>query len=244
MNNSHYFCRKNNQQTMNRRDTLKLLGSLPLMAFGTTRVSASEHEAVKASAQSPKNIVLISADGMGVCQWQAAMVAAHGKLNLGRMQSAGLLTTNPADVFCGDAPSHSTALATGVNSHKGAVSVDMDNKPVKTITELLKEQGLAVGIVSANTLVEGSIVPFIGHAQNRMATEALTASLLPGQRTDMRWCVRLSDRSRSRSPPPLRRSATGAISRWRRTIRWRLCRPPSTTRDCGLCTPPDGSLSA
>lgn len=163
---------------MNRRDTLKLLGSLPLMAFGTTRVSASEHEAVKASAQSPKNIVLISADGMGVCQWQAAMVAAHGKLNLGRMQSAGLLTTNPADVFCGDAPSHSTALATGVNSHKGAVSVDMDNKPVKTITELLKEQGLAVGIVSANTLVEGSIVPFIGHAQNRMATEALTASMV------------------------------------------------------------------
>ncbi|MDO4185688.1 MAG: alkaline phosphatase [Bacteroidales bacterium] len=163
---------------MNRRDTLKLLGSLPLMAFGTTRVSASEHEAVKASAQSPKNIVLISADGMGVCQWQAGMIAAKGKMNLSRMQSAGLLTTNPADVFCGDAPSHSTALATGVNSHKGAVSVDMDNKPVKTITELLKEQGLAVGIVSANTLVEGSIVPFIGHAQNRMATEALTASLV------------------------------------------------------------------
>lgn len=162
---------------MDRRESLKLLGSLPLMAFGATRASASEHKGMKATA-TPKNIVLISADGMGVCQWQAAMVAAHGKLNLGRMQSAGLLTTNPADVFCGDAPSHSTALATGVNSHKGAVSVDMDNKPVKTITELLKEQGLAVGIVSANTLVEGSIVPFIGHAQNRMATEALTASLV------------------------------------------------------------------
>lgn len=162
---------------MDRRESLKLLGSLPLMVFGATRASASEHKGTKATA-TPKNIVLISADGMGVCQWQAAMVAAHGKLNLGRMQSAGLLTTNPADVFCGDAPSHSTALATGVNSHKGAVSVDMDNKPVKTITELLKEQGLAVGIVSANTLVEGSIVPFIGHAQNRMATEALTASLV------------------------------------------------------------------
>ena len=160
---------------MNRRDTLKLLGSLPLMAFGATRVNASEHQITKTGAQSPKNIVLISADGMGVCQWQAGMVAAKGKMNLSRMQSAGLLTTNPLDVFCGDAPSHSTALATGVNSHKGAVSVDMDNKPLKTITELVKEKGLAMGIVSANSLVEGSIVPFVGHAQNRMAVEALTA---------------------------------------------------------------------
>ena len=160
---------------MNRRDTLKLLGSLPLMAFGATRVNASEHQITKTGAQNPKNIVLISADGMGVCQWQAGMVAAKGKMYLSRMQSAGLLTTNPLDVFCGDAPSHSTALATGVNSHKGAVSVDMDNKPLKTITELVKENGLAVGIVSANSLVEGSIVPFVGHAQNRMAVEALTA---------------------------------------------------------------------
>ena len=120
---------------MNRRNTLKLLGSLPLMAFGATRVNASEHQITKTGAQNPKNIVLISADGMGVCQWQAAMVAAHGKLNLGRMQSAGLLTTNPADVFCGDAPSHSTALATGVNSHKGAVSVDMDNVVLSSVID-------------------------------------------------------------------------------------------------------------
>ena len=160
---------------MNRRNTLKLLGSLPLMAFGATRVNASEHQITKTGAQNPKNIVLISADGMGVCQWQAGMVAAKGKMNLSRMQSAGLLTTNPLDVFCGDAPSHSTALATGVNSHKGAVSVDLDNKPLKTITELVKEKGLAMGIVSVNSLVEGSIVPFVGHAQNRMAVEALTA---------------------------------------------------------------------
>mgnify|MGYP002855272228 FL=1 len=159
---------------------MKLLGSLPLMAFGATRVNAAEREETHTTSQNPKNIVLISADGMGVSQWQAAMVAAHGKLNLGRMQSAGLLTTNPLDVFCGDAPSHSTALATGVNSHKGAVSVDMNNMPLKTITELVKEKSLAVGIVSANSLVEGSIVPFVGHASNRMAVEELTAGYVEG----------------------------------------------------------------
>lgn len=165
---------------MNRRESLKLLGSLPLLAFGASHVSASEHTNAKANAKSPKNIVLVSADGMGVCQWQAGMIAAKGKLNLIRMQSAGLVTTNPADVFCGDAPSHSTALATGFNSKKGAVSVDLDNKPIKNITELVKEKGMAAGIVSANSLVEGSIVPFVGHAPNRMALEPLTAGFVDG----------------------------------------------------------------
>ena len=165
---------------MNRRESLKLLGSLPLLAFGASHVSASEHTNAKANAKSPKNIVLVSADGMGVCQWQAGMIAAKGKLNLSRMQSAGLVTTNPADVFCGDAPSHSTALATGFNSKKGAVSVDLDNKPIKNITELVKEKGMAAGIVSANSLVEGSIVPFVGHAPNRMALEPLTAGFVDG----------------------------------------------------------------
>lgn len=165
---------------MNRRESLKLLGSLPLLAFGASHVNASEHTNTKANAKSPKNIVLVSADGMGVCQWQAGMIAAKGKLNLSRMQSAGLVTTNPADVFCGDAPSHSTALATGFNSKKGAVSVDLDNKPIKNITELVKEKGMAAGIVSANSLVEGSIVPFVGHAPNRMALEPLTAGFVDG----------------------------------------------------------------
>ena len=165
---------------MNRRESLKLLGSLPLLAFGASHVRASEHTTARANAQRPKNIVLISADGMGICQWQAGMIAAKGKLNLNRMQIAGLVTTNPADVFCGDAPSHSTALATGFNSKKGAVSVDLDNKPIKNITELVKEKGMAAGIVSANSLVEGSIVPFVGHAPNRMALEPLTAGFVDG----------------------------------------------------------------
>ena len=165
---------------MNRRESLKLLGSLPLLAFGASHVRASEHTTAQAIAQRPKNIVLISADGMGICQWQAGMIAAKGKLNLSRMQIAGLVTTNPADVFCGDAPSHSTALATGFNSKKGAVSVDFDGKPLKTITELVKENGMAAGIVSANSLVEGSIVPFVGHAPNRMALEPLTAAMVDG----------------------------------------------------------------
>lgn len=162
---------------MKRRETLKLLGSIPFVAFGgINSVEAKQIEKSKQTfAVSPKNIILVLADGMGVAQWQAGAIGNGGSLNVGRMTHTGLLTTNPLDNFCGDAPSHCTALACGVNSHKGAVGVDKDDKPVKNIIEMAKEAGIATGIVSSNTLVEGSNVPFIGHSKNRMMTDEITA---------------------------------------------------------------------
>ena len=40
---------------------------------------------------------------------------------------------------------------------------------------MAKEAGIATGIVSSNTLVEGSNVPFVGHTKNRMMTDEITA---------------------------------------------------------------------
>lgn len=153
------------------------MGSIPFLAFGGVAATQAENapRGKKAFAATPKNIVLFISDGMGVAQWQAGAIANGGKLNVGKMTNTGLITTNPCDTFCGDAPSHCTALACGVNSHQGAVGVDKDNNPVKNIIELAKEAGIATGIVSSNTLVEGSNVPFIGHTQNRMMTDQITA---------------------------------------------------------------------
>ena len=162
---------------MKRRESLKVLGSIPFLSFGGINfVEAKQIERSRqAFAASPKNIILVLADGMGVAQWQAGAIGNGGSLNVGRMTHTGLMTTNPLDNFCGDAPSHCTALACGINSHKGAVGVDKDDKPVKNIIEMAKEAGIATGIVSSNTLVEGSNVPFIGHSKNRMMTEEIGA---------------------------------------------------------------------
>lgn len=166
---------------MNRRESLKILASLPFMAMGQQALASENKNGAAQAAPSEgkaKDVVIILADGMGIPQWQAAAVYANGNLNVLRMGNMGLTTTNPTDVFCGDAPSHSTALATGVNSKKGAVSVDPSGKPTTTIMELAKKAGLAAGIVSANSLFEGSVVPFAGHAASRMQTEALSASMV------------------------------------------------------------------
>ena len=58
---------------MKRRESLKVLGSIPFLSFGGINfVEAKQIERSRqAFAASPKNIILVLADGMGVAQWQA-----------------------------------------------------------------------------------------------------------------------------------------------------------------------------
>lgn len=130
------------------------------------------------NGQKGTNVILFIGDGMSLAQWETGMIMSEAPLNIEKMHSIGIVQTNPLRDFNGDGPSHGTAIATGVNSHKGAVSVDNGDKPVKSIIEYASENGLATGIVSANTLFEGSIVPFVAHVKSRMQTEEIAKAYI------------------------------------------------------------------
>ena len=114
------------------------------------------------------NIILFIGDGMSLAHWQTGMIMSDDSLNIERMPTIGIVQTNPLTGFNGDAPSHGTAMATGVRTRKGAVGIDADGKPLKTLIDYAKEQRMATGIVSANSLMEGSLAPFVAHVENRM----------------------------------------------------------------------------
>lgn len=160
---------------MKRRDTLKVLASLPLMGLTQSQsvmAATKTNEAVK----SARNLILISADGMGSCQWQAPGIIRKSPLSVMGMEHCCLVDTLPLNKINGDAPSHCTALGSGVATNSGFVGLDPEGKPVKNLMEYAKEWGMARGIVSANSLVEGSIVPFVAHVRNRMMVEPITAA--------------------------------------------------------------------
>ena len=117
------------------------------------------------------NIILFIGDGMSIAQWQTGMIMSDTPLNIERMHSVGMVTTNSSTDFNGDGPSHGPAIASGRNTRKGAVGISPDGKPLKSIVEYASENGLATGIVSANTLLEGSIAPFVAHVESRMQTK-------------------------------------------------------------------------
>ena len=126
---------------------------------------------LQAKDAEPRNIILFIGDGMSLAQWQTGMIMSDKPLNIERMRSVGIVRTNSLTDFNGDGPSHGTAIASGVNTRKGTVGLDSDGKPVKSIMEYAAENQIATGVVSANTLLEGSIAPFVAHVESRMQTE-------------------------------------------------------------------------
>lgn len=129
-------------------------------------------------SQDNKNIILIVGDGMSVAQWHAGLIANKGQLNLNKFKNVGFLLTHTTNSLNGGAPDHGTALATGIKSYNGAVSVDVDTLPIRSIIEYSEEKGISTGIVSANTLLEGGVAPFVAHEANRMQMENIAASYL------------------------------------------------------------------
>lgn len=124
------------------------------------------------------NIILFIGDGIGVAQWQAGMIYSPTPLNIENMKSLGLVNTYSLDHFNGDGPSHGTAIATGSKTNNGLAGIDPNGRPIKPITKFASENGFSTGIVSANTLMEGSIVPFVAQVKNRMQKEDIAASYI------------------------------------------------------------------
>jgi alkaline phosphatase len=133
---------------------------------------------IEVYSQKTKNVILIVGDGMGVAQWHAGLIANKGQLNLKKFKNVGFLLTHSTNSLNGGAPDHGTALATGIKSFSGAVSVDKDTIPIKSIIEYSEQKGISTGIVSANALLEGGVSPFVAHEANRMQIENIAASYL------------------------------------------------------------------
>jgi alkaline phosphatase len=149
-----------------------------------TYVNNQNHEVVKLensgfqTGQKPKNIILMIGDGMGTTQLFAAYTANGGKLNITNMPFSGFATTHSADDYTTDSAAGGTALATGHKTYNGAIAVDMDKKPVKTILEIAEQHVKATGLVSSSAITHATPASFIAHNESRNNYEEIAADFL------------------------------------------------------------------
>ncbi|MDX9948471.1 MAG: alkaline phosphatase [Bacteroidales bacterium] len=138
---------------------------------------------IQADAQGKKsrNIILFVGDGMGVTQWYAGIAVKKGQMNIEKFPVTGFSKTYSTSHFSADGASAGTAMASGVKTYNGAVGLNTDTLPVKTILEYAREKGIVTGVVTANTLMEGSIAPFVAHEKSRMLTENIAASYVENE---------------------------------------------------------------
>ncbi|MGY0691389.1 alkaline phosphatase [Virgibacillus sp. FSP13] len=153
---------------------LALSSGLVLSSFagiGTTKVSAAE----KMDGEI-ENIIFMIGDGMGPAALTAHRYMEDDDLSTSLMDDmafdpyfVGMQSTFPEDddENITDSAAGATAMATGIKSYNGAVSVDNDKKDVKTVLERAKEVGKATGMVATVQLNHATPASYGAHAVER-----------------------------------------------------------------------------
>lgn len=132
----------------------------------------------KFKSKKPKNIIFLIGDGMGVSQVFSGLTANKGHLFLENCKHIGFSKTQSANNYITDSAAGGTALSCGVKTYNGAIGVDSDTIPVKTILEEAEEKGLATGLVSTSTITHATPASFIAHQSSRNMYEEIAADFL------------------------------------------------------------------
>jgi alkaline phosphatase len=125
-----------------------------------------------------KNVILLIGDGMGVSQITAGMTANQNRLNLERATFVGFSKTYAANDYVTDSAAGGTALACGEKTNNGAIGVDKDGKPIKSILEYAAESGLSTGMVVTCDLTHATPASFVAHQAKRSMEEDIAADFL------------------------------------------------------------------
>lgn len=150
---------------------------------GDITITKAEVDAVMAQTYTkPKNVIVMIADGMGpnditIAEKFSDECFSFGLL-LNQFKNHGEATTRSADSDVTDSAAAATALGTGTKTNNGMVGMLPDKTHLKNISEIAREQGKKVGIVT-NDLVTGATPSgYTVHAVSREATEVLAKGFI------------------------------------------------------------------
>ena len=132
----------------------------------------------ESDAKKPKNVIFMIGDGMGIAHVYAGFSANGGHLFLENCPYTGFSTTFSASDYVTDSGAGGTALATGIKTYNGAIGVNTDTIPIKSILEDAEANGLATGLVATSALTHATPASFIAHQKSRGSYEAIAADYL------------------------------------------------------------------
>lgn len=150
----------------------------------SSNATADNNDSKKVSSTSsndtpkPKNIILMIGDGMGLTQITAAMYQNKNQLHLERCPTVGLIKTHAADNIITDSAASATAYACGQKTYNGAIGVDVNGKPLKTLLEEAEERGMATGLVATSSITHATPASFIAHQPKRSMYEEIAMDFL------------------------------------------------------------------
>lgn len=119
----------------------------------------------------PKNIILIIGDGMGPNDIQLAQNFQEGVYEFGLVMNQiphhGMVTTHSANNAVTDSAASATALATGVKTNNGYVGKDPEQRDLQNMSEIARNAGKKVGIVTDDLITGATPSGFAVHNISR-----------------------------------------------------------------------------
>jgi alkaline phosphatase len=128
--------------------------------------------------KSPKNVIFMIGDGMGIAQIYSGMVANGNKLALEQCNYSGFSKTYSSNRFTTDSGAGGTALACGVKTKNGMIGMTPDSVAAQSILELSSQNKLSTGIVVACAVTHATPASYIAHQVNRDMYDAIATDYL------------------------------------------------------------------
>ncbi|KTF16824.1 alkaline phosphatase [Pseudoalteromonas sp. H105] len=124
--------------------------------------------------ETPKNIIYMIGDGMGPAYTTAYRYykddPATKEIEKTVFDSilTGMAHTYPDDhTVVTDSAASATALSSGHKSYNGAIAVDTNKKPLKTMLEMAKEKGMITALVATSQINHATPASFASHNESR-----------------------------------------------------------------------------
>jgi alkaline phosphatase len=132
----------------------------------------------KFKSKTPKNIIMMIGDGMGVAHIYAGYTANGGHLFLDNFKQIGFSKTQSSNKYLTDSAAGGTALSTGQKTYNGAIGLNTDTVTIKTILEMAEGKGLATGLVSTSAITHATPASYIAHQESRGSYEDIAADFM------------------------------------------------------------------
>ncbi|KTF11536.1 alkaline phosphatase [Pseudoalteromonas sp. 10-33] len=122
----------------------------------------------------PKNVIYMIGDGMGPAYTTAYRYFKDDPTTKTVEQTifdtmlTGMARTYPDDhTVVTDSAASATALSSGHKSYNGAIAVDTDKKPLKTMLEIAKERSMTTALVATSQINHATPASFAAHNESR-----------------------------------------------------------------------------
>lgn len=134
---------------------------------------------------SPKNVVLMIGDGMGVAQVYSLILVSENGTSFERFPYSGLAITRSSSNEITDSAAGGTAIATGCKTNNHVIGMDADSLAVPSLLDILAEKGKKTGVVVTCYAAHATPAAFVAHDVNRNNYEEITSEIANNENLDL-----------------------------------------------------------